>query len=234
MLSFSRQNEFHLDPDSDLKVYQRLFVRRTIQTLGPPTPTILEIGAGSSDDIVNFVHFNTYAILDPEYSVQHSKTEHIQGNLGEHPCNLPSKHFDIICSVSVLEHLEHDLWQTAAEQMFQACKTDGLIIHCIDGKCTGQDGDHFDQMLLWKEFLLNAGFQFLTTPWTFNSRTVYHAPNLWSMNETGWRRWWNPPDEEWDDVGKPVSINMIMKKPRFSPRRHLYRLNRRIQTHFKV
>ena len=233
MLSFSQQNEFHLEPDSDLKVYQRLFVRRAIQTLGPISPRILEIGAGSSDDILNFVQFENYSVLDPEFSIENSDIKLINGTLGQH-CELPTKYFDIICSVSVLEHLDHHLWQIAAEQMFQACKTNGLIIHCIDGKCTGVKGDHFEQMLLWKEFLLNAGFQFLTTPWSFDSQTVYHSPTLWSMNEAGWRKWWNPPDEDWHDVGKPVSINLIMKKPKFHPRRYLYRLNSRIQEGFPM
>jgi hypothetical protein len=149
-----------------------------------------------------------------------------RGGLGG---GLPRDYFDVVCSVSVLEHLQHEAWPAAAEALRSCLRWGGLSAHCIDGKCRGRPGDHFEQMLLWKEFLLNTGLTWLDPPASLSSPSVFGDRGVWSMSEAAWRRWWASPGDEWDQVGRPVSINLAMTRPRFSPRRVLYGINRRLQ-----
>lgn len=228
MLTVSMKGEFTLPPACDLKVVQRLTLRRMIRTLAPQRPRILEIGAGPSMDIVEHVRHAEYWVLDsaPQWDVPGVKV--LQGTLGE-PLNLPTDYFDVICSVSVLEHLPHETWMMAAEQIRSALRINGLSLHCIDGKATGHVGDHFEQMLLWREMFLNTGMAWVRPPWPLSSAGVHAAADVWSMSEAAWMKWWAQPGEQWVDMGRPVSINIGMTRPRFRLRRPLYQLNRGLQ-----
>lgn len=222
------KGEFSLSDDSDLKVIQRLFVRRAIQSLAPRRPRILEIGPGPSRDLFEHVSAGEYWLLDPCPQWDDPRARVCTGTLGE-PLDLPRGYFDVVCSVSVLEHLPHARWMRAAEQIRQALRVDGLSVHSIDAKSTGVPGDHFDQMLLWREMFLNAGLSFLRPPWPVDTTAVFADPEVWSMSEAAWRRWWAQPGEEWAEMGRPVSLNMVMTRPPFRLRRYLYRLNRALQ-----
>jgi len=222
------KGEFTLPEDCDLKVIQRLFVRRAIQALAPQRPRILEIGPGPSRDLFSNISAGEYWVLDPHPQWSAPGVRVRTGTLGE-DVELPRDYFDIICSVSVLEHLPHAQWMRAAEQLRQALRVGGLSIHSIDAKSTGVPGDHFDQMALWREMFLNVGLSFLRPPWPVDTRSVFSDPGVWSMSEAAWRRWWAQPGERWSDMGRPVSINMVMVRPPFRLRRHLYRLNRALK-----
>ena len=113
----------------------------------------------------------------------------------------------------------------ASEQIHQALRVGGLSLHCIDGKATGITGDHFEQMLLWKEMFLNSGMAWLRPPWPLSSARVHADSAVWSMSEAAWQRWWAQPGERWADMGRPVSINMGMVRPRFRLRRYLHQVN---------
>ena len=43
--------------------------------------------------------------------------------------------------------------------------------------------------------------------------------------EAAWERWWAQPGERWADMGRPVSINVGMVRPRFRLRRYLHQVN---------
>lgn len=225
MLTVAMSGEFTLPPDCDLKVIQRLTIRRAIQALSPRHPRILEIGPGPSRDILDHVASGEYWILDPEPQWSDPRVRVLSGTLGQ-DMTLPEGYFDVICSVSVLEHLPHASWMRASEQLYRALRVGGLSLHCIDGKATGVAGDHFEQMLLWKEMFLNTGMAWLRPPWPLSSARVHADSAVWSMSEAAWQRWWAQPGERWADMGRPVSINIGMVRPRFRLRRHLYRVNR--------
>ena len=228
MLTVSLEGEFTLPPDSDLKVIQRLTLLRAIQVLAPRRPRILEIGPGPAQDIFAHVSRGEYWVLEPEPQWTDAQVRLVRGMLGA-PLALPARYFDVICSVSVLEHLPHAQWMAAAAQIRAALRVGGLAIHCIDAKCTGQPGDHFDQMMLWREMFLNVGLAFVRPPWPLSSAAVYADPAVWSMSEAAWRRWWDTSQETWADVGRPVSINFALYRPPFRLRRPLYRVNRALQ-----
>ncbi len=108
MLSISRVGDFVLPTDIDLKAYQRLFVRRVVAE-GTPTPArVLEIGPGPATDLVDNLPAREYWVVDPRPQWSRPNVRTVRGEIEDAP--LPTNYFDVVCSVSVLEHIEHLHW----------------------------------------------------------------------------------------------------------------------------
>jgi len=222
--------DFVLPTDIDLKAYQRLFVRRVVTEEVLVPDRVLEIGPGPATDLVDNLPAHEYWVVDPRPQWSRQGVRIVRGEVEDAP--LPTNYFDVVCSVSVLEHIGHLRWQAVANSIRSSLRPGGIAVHCVDAKCLGRAGDQYGYMQRWPEFFLNAGLELLHPSTELpSSSDVYRDPGVWSMSENAWRQWWATPGQRWEDVGRPVSINMVFRKPRVTPlRRHLFLLNSWLQS----
>jgi len=161
---------------------------------------ILEVGHGTGsflfdmfpelelwglDDIVEDSRVETENLL--KYREKYPEIKFVAGLLGSNLKELPDNYFDMVCSVSVIEHIPLDSLKAAFEDTYRILKPGGIVSHSYDIYYKQNTKYVFDAYE-------NAGFEWLKPKETMN---VF------------WEDWLVKPDVEFlkDVFGKIVFEN---------------------------
>ena len=144
----------------DLKVYQDLYIYTFILENMPQGAKILEIGGGESRIIStlkeNFQFWNLDKLEGEGHGPKELATtagyQLIQANLGDFSDQLPENYFDMVFSISVIEHFPED--KKALDNIFKdlkrVTKDKGYSVHCIDSL-------FFNDHIWFHPFIVNIG-----------------------------------------------------------------------------
>lgn len=124
-----------------LKQVGTLFCADKVEQVGPTT--ILEVGVGYNTffDARFGEQYEYWAIDEPglygadqfeEAAQKRRHTRFVQGLLGEFLADLPNDYFDVVFSVSVLEHVPSKGKRDVYRDMHRVTKPGGIIVHSID------------------------------------------------------------------------------------------------------
>lgn len=214
-------------PDSDvhsgdldrcnLKHYQDLFIYEFIIENMLPGATILEVGGGWSRVLDRLSHRYECWNVDKFEGVGDGPTD-IPGNVGYHLIldyigrfnqDIPSEHFDLVFSISVIEHLDpedRNVWVGFIDDIQRILKPGGHSVHCVDGviKASG----------LWEHGLITevrvTGL--LEKPAEATKRCL-NDPDIFVMSEENYERTWQPvTGVPYSEFGRPMSLNLRWQK----------------------
>lgn len=123
---------FHLKTIQDLAVYSHLRTRRSQR--------IAEVGGGSSRVLSTLAKHNECFNLDkfdgssggPPSEIVIPGVKNIIAYLGEFNTELQSDSFDVVFSISVVEHVPNEQLGNFLDDGLRILKTGGLFIHAID------------------------------------------------------------------------------------------------------
>jgi SAM-dependent methyltransferase len=107
--------------------------------------TLLEFGHGNGSLITNYKHDLEYWGIDtdvegnciPYYEIvayrnKHRECRFIDGLFGRDSAELPDAYFDMVCSVSVIEHIPKDRLLSVTQEMNRILKPGGISVHSYD------------------------------------------------------------------------------------------------------
>jgi len=86
--------------------------------------------------------------------VSRKNTKFVDNLLGNFDPTLPDNYFDLVFSISVLEHTEGRFRKSVCQDMYRCIKKGGYIVHSLDTITGSPLGK------LWFDDLVNAGFNF--------------------------------------------------------------------------
>jgi hypothetical protein len=118
-----------------------LFGVQKISEIAPGA--MLEVGAGYSTFFAdNFAQSHEYWMIDDsgfyseekfaEAGSRRQNTRFVRGLLGDQSHELPESYFDLVFSISVLEHVPASQRMNVYSDMFRTVKEGGYIVHSID------------------------------------------------------------------------------------------------------
>jgi 2-polyprenyl-3-methyl-5-hydroxy-6-metoxy-1,4-benzoquinol methylase len=197
----------------NLKEMGRLFCTDNI--VKPRRKKILEVGAGYNlyfDRIFGKNH-EVWMVDNANYYNEkvfrralkkRKRTRHVIDLMGNFSNELPNEYFDIIVSVSVLEHVPQDNLENCYKDMFRVLKPNGIIAHSIDidfSETESLPKNHY-------EAIQNAGFKFdnkMDIEWVLGPSTDEKTLLQPLVNVFGfWRLNWKVP------IGKETPITTIL------------------------
>ncbi|QWV97031.1 glycosyltransferase [Geomonas nitrogeniifigens] len=208
-----------VDPaDCDLKVYQDLLAYSFIRKNVPEGARILEVGGGASRVLRALKdHYECWNLDKLEgvgngpVAVAADGYRLVRDYLGSFSPELPAGYFDVVFSISVLEHVEQ------GEEQFEKIRADldrvlrpgGWSLHCFDVVARGPGKG------VWSNPLLPYLFEKVATVNRFvPPEQVYQDPFVYHMSEAAYDRHWRPmtgvPIRE---HGFPLSYNVLWQKP---------------------
>ncbi len=131
------------DPDDvDLKVYQDLLIFAFIKKNISPGSRILEVGGGRSRILKHFIDIHECWNIDRLEGLGHGPkgTKDVPGHLvkdymGNYNHNIPNDYFDLVFSISALEHIPKDdptFYDNVLEDINRVLKPGGYSLHTID------------------------------------------------------------------------------------------------------
>ena len=200
----------------DLKVYQDALVYSFIIDNFPPGAHLLEIGGGESR-IISALR-NDYEIwnLDklegsgfgPKRLNQTTGFHLVQSYIGEFPPELPSSYFDLVFSISTIEHMPKSskFIKDAIENIRLVLKPGGYSLHCIDAL---QFDDHYFVHPLVKQ----AFDQGLLSSNMVTFDEINSDENFWTLPPYAfYTRWFHLVKKPLKSFGHPFSINILWQK----------------------
>lgn len=217
MLSYSRVKDFWLllddhkdfksltDPKllwGDLKEYQRLFILDHLLKL-PRGSRIVEIGGGVCNVFEALLDkfpggYECWSIdpLDgqgggPQFdnlprSIR-KNVRIIRESIGSTSTNVPDNYFDLLFSLSVMEHIPVEEWEKCFADMVRICKPGALIIHTIDGSVDFPVGEQYMKVL--KEMPKKMGLRLLDPHVSFDVPEVKNDPETLYVSPTAYMQW---------------------------------------------
>lgn len=217
----SHFNEFHVMPiyerqtvkTCDLKVYQDLFVYSFILDNIPKGSKILEVGGGNSRIIECLKKDYEFWNLDklegqgqgPKSIFEHDGFFLVKDFIGEMSNKLPNHYFDLIYSVSVVEHFSTDPNDIAniIEDFRRLMKNNAYCLHCIDALI-------FDDYL-WIHPLvddLKSREEGVIVETDFDK--IRTDEDLWVIpNYAYYTRWFPIIKQRTREFGRPFSLNLL-------------------------
>lgn len=205
-------------PDCDLKVYQDCLVYDFLLGHLPAGSRILEVGGGDSRIIASLKGRYEMWNADPLEGAGnglHALPDapegyrHVPVNLGAHSPKLPDRYFDLVFSISVLEHVSKepsDIRRILADQ-WRVLAPGGLALHCIDARLHPSI-DYVHPII----DIIQSDSSFIGEP---RSRDDALADKyLWHMSQTSYEGWWQPTTRTpWEEFGRPMSFNLLSVTP---------------------
>jgi SAM-dependent methyltransferase len=202
--------------DCDLKVYQDLLVLSFIRDNLPEYSRILEVGGGESRLIKylksDYECWNLDKLegrgLGPT-SIDETGFRLVRDYIGAFNQSLPDGYFDLVYSISVLEHVDADAvgsFADIARDITRVLRPGGLSLHCFDvlvGEST-----------VFIHPLLRFFFKNEETVNTFTDpSSMMNDPDLYVMSESAYRRYWQPlTGKTYLQMGRPSSYNVLWSK----------------------
>ena len=206
----------HLNPAiCDLKVYQDLFVYSCITDIVKPGATILEIGGGHSR-IIDALHGKyEFWNLDkfegqghgPKYVSTERNYHLVQDNIGNFSDDLPENYFDLVFSISVVEHFPQDAnyLRKIEDDIKRVSKKDSYFLHCIDTLL-------FDDHIWFHPFLNNLQKNIPHFDFPNIIDIIQNDSKLWVMSKYAYyTRWFQKTKLPYRRFGSPFSINLFWK-----------------------
>lgn len=209
-----------VDPlDCDLKVYQDLFMYCFIKDNIGKGSKILDIGGGHSRILKHFSEDYECWNLDKFEGIGNGPTEAEESDfkiiydyIGNFNKEIPDNYFDLVFSISTLEHVPQDdiqNFENIIKDINRILKPGGYSAHCLD--------------CLWK-FTFNMVWANPITEYfhknenTFNQFIPYlkaaEDPELYGMSEFHYKKSWEfTTGKPYKQFGKPFSYNTLWQKP---------------------
>lgn len=211
-----------VDPDyCDLKAYQDLFIFSYIKNNIRKGSKLLDIGGGDSR-ILNYFQ-NDYECwnIDKLEGIGHGPKEIdtsgfrlVQDYIGNFNDELPENYFDLVFSISTLEHIPIDnnlIYENILKDINRVLKKDCHSVHCVD---------HTTDRLLGsvEEVWVNP-----IIPYFFKNQVMINKfipleivetdAGLFYMSEKYFNdKWAEATGKTYEEFGKPFSYNFIWKK----------------------
>jgi len=200
----------------DLKVYQDLFVYSYIIDNLPRGSKILEIGGGESRVIEVLKNDYKFWNLDklegegfgPKNIASSEGFIHIKDSIGNFSRNLPDNYFDLIFSISVIEHFPQSYEALSAiyNDMNRVLKKGAFSIHCIDSL-------RFSQRIWFHPFIFLLEEKLPEIDLTGYSNIILADEDLWVLsNYAYYTRWFSKTHKSIKNFGSPFSTNLIWQK----------------------
>ena len=206
-----------VDPlNCDLKVYQDLFMFTFIKHNIPPRSRILDIGGGDSRILRHFRNIHECWNIDKLEGVGNGPTNIdtssfriVYDYMGNFSDELPDNYFDLVFSISTLEHVpagEPETYKNIMNDINRVLKPGGFSVHCID--VVLKDEYQWTNDVL-PFFFENAG--------VVNKFIPLHAlledSDLFHMSEKYFERSWKvTTGKSFSQFGRPVSYNLMWVK----------------------
>ena len=220
----SHFSKFHIMPiyatqvtsTCDLKVYQDLLVYSFIKDNLAPGSRILEIGGGESRVIACLKQDYEFWNLDklegigfgPKKLIDSSGFVLVQDDIGGFSPELPDNYFDLIYSISALEHFKTD--EKSMEKIIadiqRLLKFGGRSIHCVDALLFK---DHLFVHPLLRKILTEVD----NVQSCMDFEIINNDADLWVLSAyTYYTRWYHLTKQSLKKFGIPFSINLIWQK----------------------
>jgi len=200
----------------DLKVYQDLFIHSYIKDNLSPGSQILEIGGGESRVIACLKNEFKFWNLDklegvgfgPKQLWETGDFILVKDNIGEFSPLLSNEQFDLVFSISTVEHFlqdEKSIGKILADVQ-RILKPGGISIHCVDALLFE---DHLIVHPLVRQLLseIDGAQSYL------DHTNIKNDPDLWCLSPYAYyTRWYHLTKKSMIAFGKPFSINLIWQK----------------------
>lgn len=210
------------DPlNCDLKVYQDMLSFHILRQSLNSDMKILEIGGGDSRILDHFSAACECWNLDRLEGLGNGPTELSGKNyrivldyIGNHNPELPDGYFDIVFSISALEHVplgDPEVYKSVLTDINRVLKPGGLSFHCID---------HTTDLLLgevdevWTNPLIEYFFANQRTLNEFIPLAVAEEdPDLFTVSREYFTEHWQPVvGKTYEEFGRPFSYNVFWRK----------------------
>ena len=225
-MPYSREDHFpffHLMPiyrnqnasTCDLKVYQDLFIYSFIKDHMPKGANILEIGGGDSRIIKTLMNDYKFWNLDMLEGAGHGPKEinltHnfvlVQDNIGNFSKDLSADFFDLVFSISVIEHFPEDeeSLSNIIDDMKRVTKKGGYWVHCVDSIFFS---DH-----IWIHPMIPKMVNHVDDYDIGEiKKNIQHDKSLWVLPKFAYyTRWFQKTHKSSKSFGNPFSINLILQ-----------------------
>jgi len=195
----------------DLKSYQDLLVFSFLIHNLPENAKILEVGGADSRILSYFKNRYECWYLDKnEFTDKNSGNDIklIKDYIGKFNTELKDEYFDLVFSISALEHVPTDdpkVLKDVTEDINRVLKPGGFSLHCFDVI--------LQYSYIWTNDLLPYLFKNVDTINKFvDFETMKEDPDLFLMSEKAYNKYWKN-DVKHPYVGfKPLSYNILWQK----------------------
>ena len=200
----------------DLKVYQDLLVYSFIINNLEPNARILEIGGGESRVIANLKDHYECWNLDRLRGVGFGPTRlsdtegfrFVQDDIGNFSTELPDEYFDLVYSISTVEHFSQDekVCNQILADIQRVLRPGGTSIHCVDGLL-------FNDHLSVHPFVQKVVIEIGESKTCLDYGTIKDDPDLWRLSRYAYyTRWYHLTKRNLKQFGNPLSINLGWEK----------------------
>lgn len=200
----------------DLKVYQDLFIYSFILEQVPYGSRILEIGGGESRLISELKEDYDIWNLDKLEGQGHGPKQLyttegftlVKANIGEFSINLPKDFFDLVFSISVVEHFPEDkrTSKRIIKDLDRVMKKDAFSVHCID--CL-----FFGDRIWFHPFIHEVEKNGINLNINQITHDILNDDHLWTLPKYAYyTRWFPKTKQMMSSFGKPFSLNLIWQK----------------------
>jgi ubiquinone/menaquinone biosynthesis C-methylase UbiE len=200
----------------DLKAYQDLLVLAFINANVPPASRLLEVGGGDSRIIdhlkTTYECWNLDKLEGHGFGPRTIREEGfrlVRDYIGSFNRLLPDGYFDLVFSISVLEHVASQAESLFAEilgDINRVLRPGGMSLHCFD-VLIGQ-GSMFIHPLLRFFFDTQKTINAFVDP-----SVIMADSDLYVMSESAYRRYWQPATgKTYSQMGRPSSYNVLWYK----------------------
>jgi SAM-dependent methyltransferase len=200
----------------DLKVYQDLLIYSFIINNLTPGSRILEIGGGESRVIECLKRDYEFWNLDklegkgfgPKRLLNTDGFILVKDDIGNFSKKLPETYFDLIYSISAIEHFLKDekSCERILSDMQRLLKPGGLSFHCIDALLFK---DHLFVHPLVEKILTEVE----NAQSCLDFETINTDPDLWVLSDYAYyTRWYHLTKKTITTFGRPFSINIAWRR----------------------
>jgi len=200
----------------DLKRYQDLLVLTFITATIPQGSKILEIGGGNSRILAHLAdRYECWNVDKFEglgngpKALPQKGYRIIRDYLGNNNPELPDNHFDLVFSISALEHTPDDenLFENIVNDMHRILKHGGTNLHLFN-VVFKRDG-------FWTNPFLTYLFEQTSPSYPMpDSDKMRVDPDLYTMGKSAYDRTWKKiVGKPYEECGQPSSVNILWRKP---------------------
>lgn len=199
----------------DLKRYQDLLVLSFITATIPQGAKILEVGGGNSRILVHLA--DRYECWNADKfeglgngpkTLPQSGYRIVQDYLGSNNPALPDNYFDLVFSISALEHTPTDqnLFQNILNDIHRVLKNGGTSLHLFD-VVFKPEGFWTNQFL---PYLFQNASPLFPMP---DPEVMQNDPDLYVMSKAAYDNGWKKiTGKSYEEFGRPTSINILWRK----------------------
>ena len=203
--------------NSNLKLVQDLTMCNFIRKYVPKGSKVLEIGGGHSRILSFFKDRIEGWNLDkfegvgngPLKAMDSEKYRVIPSYIGSFDRRLPDRYFDLVFSISVLEHINEadEVHRKIVQDIDRLLKPGGYSVHCIDCRFPPGKPQNLDARKLAKYIIKQYGFdpQFVVEQ--------AKKPDVFSMSGAAYDRFWKKAcnNRSYEQDGLPFNILLIRR-----------------------